>query len=51
MATEHCPQDRAFAILRSVSQNTNVKLRDLATTIVTNVSGEPPKLAAPFEDG
>jgi GAF domain-containing protein len=51
MATEHCPQDRAFAMLRSVSQNTNVKLRDLATTIVTNVSGEPPKLAAPFEDG
>ena len=35
MATEHCPQDRAFAMLRSVSQNTNVKIRDLAATIVT----------------
>ena len=50
MATERCPQDRAFALLRSVSQNTNVKLRDLAATIVTNVSGEPPKPTAPFED-
>jgi GAF domain-containing protein len=51
MATERCPQDKAFAMLRSVSQNTNVKLRDLAASIVTNVSGEPPRLAAPFEDG
>ena len=51
MATERCPQDKAFALLRSVSQNTNVKLRDLAATIVTSVSGEPPRPTAPFEDG
>jgi GAF domain-containing protein len=51
MAEERCPQDKAFALLRSVSQNTNVKLRDLAATIVTRVSGEPPGLTAPFEDG
>jgi GAF domain-containing protein len=51
MATERCPQDTAFALLRSVSQNTNVRLRDLATTIVTRASGEPPRLTAPFEDG
>ena len=51
MATERCPQDKAFALLRSVSQNTNVKLRDLAVTIVTRVSGEPPRPTAPFEDG
>lgn len=51
MATEHCPQDKAFAMLRSVSQNTNVKLRDLAATIVTRASGEPPGSTAPFEDG
>ncbi|HET6188416.1 MAG TPA: GAF and ANTAR domain-containing protein, partial [Trebonia sp.] len=43
MATERCPQDKAFALLQSVSQNTNVKVRDLAATIVTNVSGEPPR--------
>jgi AmiR/NasT family two-component response regulator len=51
MATERCPQDKAFAVLRGVSQNTNVKLRDLAATIVTSVSGEPPRLTAPFEEG
>lgn len=50
MATERCAQDRAFALLRTVSQNTNVKLRDLAATIVTSVSGEPPRPAR-FEDG
>ena len=51
MATQRCPQDKAFAMLRSASQNNNVKLRDLAADIVTSVSGEPPKLTAPFEDG
>ena len=51
MATQRCPQDKAFALLRSVSQNTNVKLRDLAASIVSNVSGEPPQPTAPFEDG
>jgi GAF domain-containing protein len=50
MATERCPHDKAFALLRSVSQNTNVKIRDLAATIVTNVTGEPPRPTAPFED-
>jgi len=51
MAQERCPQDKAFALLRSVSQNSNVKLRDLAAAIVTRVSGEPPQPSAPFEDG
>jgi GAF domain-containing protein len=51
MATEHCPQPKAFALLRTVSQNTNVKLRDLAATIVTSASGEPPRPSSPFEEG
>ncbi|HET6187590.1 MAG TPA: GAF and ANTAR domain-containing protein [Trebonia sp.] len=52
MATERCPQDRAFAVLKTVSQNTNVKIRDLAATIVTSVSGEPPRSSASgFQDG
>jgi len=52
MATERCPQDRAFTVLKTVSQNTNVKIRDLAATIVTSVSGEPPRPAAnSFQDG
>ena len=50
MATERCPHDKAFALLRTVSQNTNVKLRDLAADIVTSASGEPPRPTAPFAD-
>ncbi len=51
MAREGCNQARAFAILRSASQNSNVKLRDIAGAVVTSVSGEPPQPAPPFEDG
>jgi transcriptional regulator with GAF, ATPase, and Fis domain len=50
MATEHVAQERALALLRSVSQNTNVRLRDLAASIVTRVSGEPPQPGSPFEE-
>lgn len=51
MATEHCTQDRAFAILRSASQNSNVKLRDIASAVVTSISGEPARPPPPFEEG
>jgi GAF domain-containing protein len=51
MAREHCTQDRAFAILRSASQNGNVKLRDVASAVVTSMTGEPPRPAPPFEEG
>jgi GAF domain-containing protein len=50
MARERCTQARAFAILRTTSQNSNVKLRDVATAIVTSVSGEPPQPPV-FEHG
>jgi GAF domain-containing protein len=49
MAREHCTQDRAFAILRSASQNGNVKLRDIASAVVTSVTGEPLRPAPPFD--
>jgi GAF domain-containing protein len=51
MAREHCTQERAFAILRSASQNSNTKLRDVASAVVTSVTGEPPRPAPPFEEG
>jgi len=51
MAREHCNQDRAFAILRSASQNSNRKLRDIAAAVVTSITGEPPQPAPPFEEG
>jgi GAF domain-containing protein len=50
MATEHVAQDRALALLKSISQNTNVRLRDLAASIVTRVSGQPPQPTSPFEE-
>ncbi len=50
MARERCTQARAFAILRTASQHRNVKLRDIASAIVTSVSGEPPQPPPPFED-
>jgi GAF domain-containing protein len=49
MAQERCTQARAFEILRAASQNSNVKLRDIASAIVTRVSGEPPE-PHPFEE-
>jgi GAF domain-containing protein len=49
MVRESCPQSRAFAILRAVSQNTNTKLRDLAGSIVESVTGEPVQ-SSPFEE-
>jgi len=51
MSRERCSQDRAFAILRTASQHRNVKLRDIAIAIVTDVSGEPPQPPPPFEGG
>jgi len=51
MARERCTQARAFAILRSASQNSNVKLRDIAGGVVSSVTGEPPQPPPPFEEG
>jgi GAF domain-containing protein len=43
IAQERCSSTRAFGILRSASQNRNVKLRDIALEIVIGVAGEPPQ--------
>ena len=51
MAREHCTQSGAFSILRSASQNSNVKLRDIAGAVVTSVTGEPLQPVPPFEEG
>jgi transcriptional regulator with GAF, ATPase, and Fis domain len=50
MGQEHWTQDKAFAALRTASQNRNVKLRALAEEIVVGVAGEAPQ-APPFEAG
>ncbi|MDQ4009422.1 MAG: GAF and ANTAR domain-containing protein [Actinomycetota bacterium] len=48
MAQQRCSATAAFDILRRASQNRNVKLRDLATEIVSTVGGEPPE-PGPFQ--
>jgi GAF domain-containing protein len=42
MGQNRCTADEAFEVLRTASQNRNVKLRDIAAEIVTAVSGQPP---------
>ena len=49
MAQERCTQAKAFEILRTASQHSNLKLRDIAAAIVAGVSGEPPQ-PHPFEE-
>ena len=50
MGQEHWTQEKAFAALRTASQNRNVKLRALAEEIVVGVAGEAPQ-PPPFEAG
>lgn len=51
MAFHRCTPEQALKLLRTQSQNKNVKLRDVAAGIVTQVSGEPPRKPNPFEVG
>ncbi|MFB8749094.1 GAF and ANTAR domain-containing protein [Streptomyces parvulus] len=43
MGQRECTADEAFAILRSVSQNSNTKLRDLCTRLLTDLTGQAPQ--------
>ncbi|MER6789450.1 GAF and ANTAR domain-containing protein [Streptomyces sp. NPDC000658] len=42
MGQRRCTAPEAFGVLRSASQQRNVKLRDLCTELITNISGRPP---------
>ena len=46
MAESRCDAAQAFATLTRASNNRNMKLRDLATEIVTRVGGRPPSHSA-----
>ncbi|MDQ4093761.1 MAG: GAF and ANTAR domain-containing protein [Actinomycetota bacterium] len=48
MAQQRCDAAAAFDFLRRASQNRNVKLRDLAAEIVSQVGGKPPE-PGPFQ--
>ena len=40
MAENRCTRDVAFSILTRASSACNVKLRDVAATVITSISGE-----------
>ncbi|MCQ8190394.1 GAF and ANTAR domain-containing protein [Streptomyces rugosispiralis] len=42
MGQRRCTAEEAFGILRSASQHRNVKLRNLCTELITNLTGQPP---------
>ncbi|KOG37117.1 GAF and ANTAR domain-containing protein [Streptomyces resistomycificus] len=44
MGQRRCTAQEAFGILRSASQHRNIKLRDLCTQMITNLTGESPTL-------
>ena len=48
MGEERCTAQEAFEILRAVSQNRNIKLRQVAENVVSRVTGKPPQ-PPPFD--
>ncbi|MFJ8802762.1 GAF and ANTAR domain-containing protein [Streptomyces sp. NPDC102487] len=42
MVQRRCTADEAFEILRMASQHRNIKLRDLCTQMITNLTGQTP---------
>jgi GAF domain-containing protein len=48
MAQQHCTAEKAFALLRAHSQNTNRKIREVAADLIHHVSGAPPSPGRPF---
>ncbi|MEV4038541.1 ANTAR domain-containing protein [Streptomyces umbrinus] len=42
MRQRKCTAEAAFDILRSASPHRNIKLRDLRTELITNLTGRPP---------
>ena len=51
MAQNRCSRDEAFALLRRASQHRNLKLREVARTVIERFTGheaaEPPPFRAP----
>jgi len=49
MSQNRCTRDAAFGILRRASQNRNIKLRDVAATIIERFTGHPAADPPPFQ--
>jgi AmiR/NasT family two-component response regulator len=43
MGRQRCTAAEAFAVIRSASQNRNVKVREIAEQIITSITGQPPQ--------
>jgi GAF domain-containing protein len=50
MGQQRCTASEAFDLLRQASQHRNRKLREIASDIITNVSGAPPQPPREFRD-
>ena len=50
MAENRCSSEEAFRILRSASQNRNLKLRDVAAALIENVTGVAPRPGTEFAE-
>ena len=50
MRQRRCSVDEAFAVLREVSQTGNVKLREVATRLITVTTGMPPRVEVASRD-
>ncbi|ADB34806.1 ANTAR domain protein with unknown sensor [Kribbella flavida DSM 17836] len=48
MGQQHCDAETAFALLRTHSQNNNLKLRDVARGIIVQMTGHPPDAGHQF---
>lgn len=42
MGQQRCDAETAFSLLRTHSQNNNLKLRDVASDLITRLTGQPP---------
>jgi hypothetical protein len=49
MGQNRCTREEAFAVLRKASQHRNVRLRDVAASVITNLTGHPPADPHSFE--
>jgi GAF domain-containing protein len=50
MGQRRCSADEAFAVLREVSQTGNIKLREVATRLITVTTGQPPRTEPPLQE-
>ncbi|MEU3856566.1 GAF and ANTAR domain-containing protein [Streptomyces sp. NPDC028722] len=48
MQQRHCTAEEAFDLLRRLSQQSNLKLRDVCTRLLTDIAGRPPAPRPPL---